>query len=196
VSQLTVRLAGTYFDVDFNPAANRLRVVSDSGQNLRHNIDDPEGMPAVGQTVADTPLTAPPTAGRVAGVTGAAYTNSDDDANTSTTLFVLDTMQDQVMIQSPANAGTLAATGKLGGDAQGDAGFDIHYDPDTGVATNPGHGIATLNIDGAYRLYDVELLTGKATVIGDFPQGQQVFDLTTGFPRQSVLELMMRSARL
>uniref|UniRef100_UPI002795C2BA DUF4394 domain-containing protein n=1 Tax=Streptomyces sp. KL115B TaxID=3045154 RepID=UPI002795C2BA len=41
VSQLTVALAGKFFGVDFNPAANRLRVISDTGQNLRHNIDDP-----------------------------------------------------------------------------------------------------------------------------------------------------------
>lgn len=40
VSQLTVALSGMRFGVDFNPAANRLRVVSDTGQNLRHNIDD------------------------------------------------------------------------------------------------------------------------------------------------------------
>jgi hypothetical protein len=43
VSQLTVPLSGRAFDVDFNPAANRLRVISDSGQNLRHNLDDPTG---------------------------------------------------------------------------------------------------------------------------------------------------------
>jgi hypothetical protein len=36
-----VALQGTRFGVDFNPAANRLRVISDLGQNLRHNIDDP-----------------------------------------------------------------------------------------------------------------------------------------------------------
>ncbi|MER5967266.1 DUF4394 domain-containing protein, partial [Streptomyces sp. NPDC002057] len=41
VSQLTVALQGRHFGVDFNPAANRLRVISDTGQNLRHNIDDP-----------------------------------------------------------------------------------------------------------------------------------------------------------
>jgi opacity protein-like surface antigen len=40
VSQLSVALAGKRFGVDFNPAANRLRVISDTGQNLRHNIDD------------------------------------------------------------------------------------------------------------------------------------------------------------
>jgi len=98
------------------------------------------------------------------------------------------------MIQSPANAGTLAATGKLDVDAQGDAGFDIRYDPDSGAATNPGHGIATINVDATYRLYDIERLTGKATLTGDFPQGNQVLDLTTGFrPQRSLLELLMRS---
>jgi len=46
VSQLSVALQGNSFGVDFNPAANRLRVISDTGQNLRHNIDDPAGAPA------------------------------------------------------------------------------------------------------------------------------------------------------
>ena len=186
VSQLTVALNGTTFGVDFNPAANRLRVVSDTGQNLRHNIDDPNGMPAMGQTVADTPLKAPPAPEVATGVSGAAYYNNDQDPATATTLFVLDTKQDQVTIQSPANAGSLAATGKLGVDAQGDAGFDIHYDSETGAATNHARGLATLNVDGTYRLYDIELLTGRATLIGDFPPGQQITDLTTGFRKTEI----------
>ncbi|MER6678380.1 DUF4394 domain-containing protein, partial [Streptomyces sp. NPDC000983] len=45
VSQLTTALQGRHFGVDFNPAANRLRVISDTGQNLRHNIDDPAAPP-------------------------------------------------------------------------------------------------------------------------------------------------------
>src|SRR5204863_9373250 len=32
-------LNGTNFGVDFNPAADRLRIVSESGQNLRVNVD-------------------------------------------------------------------------------------------------------------------------------------------------------------
>lgn len=51
VSQLTVALSGARFGVDFNPAANRLRVISDTGQNLRHNLDD-----------AAAPSAPPPTA--------------------------------------------------------------------------------------------------------------------------------------
>ena len=40
ISQLTVELEGSKFGVDFNPAADRLRIVSDTGQNLRHNVNE------------------------------------------------------------------------------------------------------------------------------------------------------------
>ena len=40
VNALTVPLAGTVFGVDFNPAADRLRIISDTGQNLAHNVND------------------------------------------------------------------------------------------------------------------------------------------------------------
>ncbi|MGW3341817.1 DUF4394 domain-containing protein [Nonomuraea rubra] len=185
VSQLTVALSGRTFGVDFNPAANRLRVISDTGQNLRHNLDDPNGAPAAGQTATDGPLTNPPvppaTAGATAlGVTGAGYTNNDLDASTATTLFDVDTTGDQVSAQSPANAGNLAPTGKLGVDpvinAATDAGFDVHSQLKKGV-TVANTGYATLKADGAYRFYTVNVLTGAATMVGTFPSGRQVSDI-------------------
>ena len=177
VSQLTVPLNGVSFDVDFNPAANRLRVVSDAGQNLRHNIDDPVGAPAIGITVADTQLTTPPSTAPTLGVTGAAYTNNDVDPTTATTLFVLNAGLDQVAIQSPANAGTLAATGNLGVNADSDAGFDIFTQPG---APSSGRGFAALQVNGTYSLYEIDLITGRATEAGAFPVDQRVTDLTTG----------------
>ncbi|MEJ7707192.1 MAG: DUF4394 domain-containing protein [Nocardioidaceae bacterium] len=39
VSQIGVPLDGTNFGVDFNPAADRLRIISDTGQNLRHDVN-------------------------------------------------------------------------------------------------------------------------------------------------------------
>ncbi|MFB6888931.1 DUF4394 domain-containing protein [Kitasatospora sp. NPDC056327] len=178
VSQLTVPLQGGYFGVDFNPAANRLRVISDTGQNLRHNIDDPAGTPAAGTTVADAALTnpavPPATTGTTAlGVTGAAYTNNDLDTATATTLFDLDTANDRVSLQSPANAGTLAPTGRLGVDAAPDAGFDIYYSARNGS----NHGYAALDAAGARSLYHVDVLTGRATAIGAFPATSRVTDL-------------------
>ena len=179
VSQLTIALQGSAFDIDFNPAANRLRVISDTGQNLRHNLDDPAGTPAAGQTAVDTTLTIPPATETATGVTGAAYTNNDLDPATATTLFALDTNRDQIAIQSPANAGLLAATGKLGVDvdAGSDAGFDIQ-NPTGHDGISNGRGLATLKVNGSYRLYEVDLLTGKAHRVGAFPGKRQVIDLT------------------
>jgi hypothetical protein len=186
VSQLTVPLSGRAFDIDFNPAANRLRVISDTGQNLRHNLDDPTGTPPPGVTVADTPLTIPPATQPATGISGAAYYNNDLDPATATTLFVLDPNQDQVAIQSPANAGLLAPTGTLGvdADAGSDAGFDIHYTADG--ASADGWGLAALKVQGTYRLYRVELLTGRARLVGAFPASRQVTDLTAGFRRDEI----------
>jgi hypothetical protein len=177
VSQLTVALQGTRFGVDFNPAANRLRVISDTGQNLRHNIDDPAGTPAAGTTTADGTLTYPgPPPMTATGVTAAAYTNNDLDPATATTLFDIDTMLDQVVVQSPANAGQLAATGKLTVDAGTWAGFDISSRQSSGT-TVANRGLATLGVSGWQRLFRINLLTGKATDLGRFPGSAQVVDL-------------------
>lgn len=178
VSQLTVALVGGTFGVDFNPAANRLRVVSDTGQNLRHNIDDPA---APMSTTVDGPLTNPTVPPSTAtGVTGAAYTNNDLNAATATTLFDLDTMGDRISLQSPANAGTLAPTGNLGVDAAPDAGFDIHYD----AATGTNHGFAVIGTGGSWCLYSVDLLTGEATGKGGFPSAYKVTDLALPIKRK------------
>lgn len=171
VSQLTVALTGEYFGVDFNPAANRLRVISDTGQNLRHNIDDPA---APRTTTVDTPLTNPTTPPSTAkGVTGAAYTNNDLNADTATSLFDIDTTNDRVSLQSPANSGALAPTGSLGVNAGPDAGFDIYFSH----RTRTNHGYAALSVNGSYRLYDVNVLTGQAQNIGSFPKNHQVTDV-------------------
>ncbi|MEV6477526.1 DUF4394 domain-containing protein [Streptomyces sp. NPDC051657] len=171
VSQLTVALTGTFFGVDFNPAANRLRVISDTGQNLRHNIDDPA---APRTTTVDTPLTNPTTPPSSAkGVTGAAYTNNDLNADTATALFDIDTTNDRVSLQSPANSGTLAPTGNLGVNAGPNAGFDIYFSH----RARTNHGFAALSVNGSYRFYEVNVLTGQAEVVGAFPRNHQVTDV-------------------
>ncbi|SEH03391.1 protein of unknown function [Nonomuraea solani] len=180
VGKLTVALSGKTFGVDFNPAANRLRVISDAGQNLRHNLDDPNGAPAAGTTATDGTLTnppVPPAAAQTAlGVTGAGYTNNDLDATTATTLFDVDTTGDQVSVQSPANAGNLAPAGKLGVDADTDAGFDVYSELRKGV-TVANTAYAALKVNGSYRFYTVNPLTGAATVLGTFPMNRQVSDI-------------------
>ena len=70
-------LTGSQFGVDFNPVADRLRVTSDSGLNLR--IDVTTGGATTDGTVN----------GVAAAITAAAYTNAVAGA-TSTQLFSLD----------------------------------------------------------------------------------------------------------
>ena len=178
VGQLTVGLMGTAFGVDFNPAANRLRVISDAGQNLRHNLDDATATtpPLAGMTQNDGTLTIPPATTPAAGVTGAAYTNNDLDANTATTLFDIDTVNDTVVVQSPANAGLLAPTGKLQVDAGTSVGFDIYSRNRFGV-TQGNTGYATVSVLGRYSFFQVNLLTGKLSRIGGFRADTQVMDL-------------------
>lgn len=168
VSQLTVALAGTSFGVDFNPAADRLRIVSDTGQNLRHNVN------AGGVTLVDDPLDYPPATPlnavgpNATGVTGSAYTNNDLDASTGTTLYALDSNLDQIDIQSPPNDGTLAATGKLGVDATVSVGFDIYSTIRDGVTVGV-QGLASLQAaSGTSSFYSINLPTGKATLLGNF----------------------------
>lgn len=162
VSQLKVTLYGTNFDIDFNPAADRLRVISDQGQNLRHNLADHT-------TASDATLTTPP-AGTTHGVSAAAYTNNDLDGTTGTLLFDIDTNADQLVIQSPANNGTLAPVGALGVNAGPNAGLDIFSSLTNGKTTSVT-AFATLTpaSGGMPSLYSVNLFTGETTSVGQFP---------------------------
>jgi hypothetical protein len=167
VSQLQVALYGTNFGVDFNPAADRLRVISDNAQNLRHNLNDHT-------TVEDTTLTTPPATGPARGVTGAAYTNNDLNGATNTTLFDINTATDQVVIQSPANNGFLVATGNLGFDADVNSGFDIFSDLTNGKTTAVTAFASLTPVVPAdqpkvQNFYSIDLLTGAPTLLGTFP---------------------------
>jgi hypothetical protein len=162
VGELSVALDGEVFGVDFNPAANALRIISDTGQNLRQ----PFATTPLPDTAADTKLTNPaqaPATGTVpaTGVVSAAYTNNDTEDTTATSLFVLDAKVGRISLQSPANGGTLAPTGSLGVEAEAGWGFDIH----TGEG-GANTGYATLQVGRGYELHSVDLLSGATTRIG------------------------------
>jgi Domain of unknown function (DUF4394) len=162
VSPLTVSLDGYFFGVDFNPAANALRIISNTGQNLRH----PFAGPLAGQTQTDATLNY--VAGTPAtGLTGAAYTNNDLDPNTGTTLFDIDTSLNQVVIQSPPNAGSLVATGLLTVDPDTPVGFDIYARLKDGAAIT-NSGFASLVVGGVTGFYRINFLTGQAILIDYF----------------------------
>jgi hypothetical protein len=117
----TPALVGTEFGFDFNPTVDRIRVVSDAGQNLRLHPDT-GAVAAIDIALAYAPGDA--NAGRAPGVDGAAYTNPDTDPATGTVLFDIDSALGVVAIQNPPNNGTLNTAATLGVAALR-SGFDI-----------------------------------------------------------------------
>lgn len=141
-------LAGTEFGVDFNPVADRLRIVSNTGQSLRINVD-------TGATTTDGNING---GAANTAITAAAYTNSFA-GTASTTLFVIDAANATLYTQNPPNNGTLASAVPLGVAATGVAGFDID------ARTNTGYAVMT--VAGVRNLYTLNLAaaTAPATLV-------------------------------
>jgi hypothetical protein len=142
----TPALSGTTFGFDFNPTVDRIRVVSDTGQNLRLNPDT--------GVVAATDMALNPGTPHVV---GSAYTNNFA-GTTTTTLYAIDATTDQLFIQNPPNNGTLVLVGPLGVDTSDAVGFDI--------SANDNRAYATLTVGGVSGLVTINLATGAATPIG------------------------------
>ncbi|WP_158690727.1 hypothetical protein [Streptomyces sp. CNS654] len=47
----------------------------------------------------------------------------------------------------------------------------------TSHRTRTNHGFAALSVNGSYRFYDVDILTGQAAGVGAFPKAHQVTDV-------------------
>jgi len=143
-------IAGTAFAVDFNPVADRLRVISNSGQSLRINVD-------TGATTTDGAINR---AGVAPVVAAAAYTNSIPNA-TATQLFDVDSASSVLALQNPPNDGTLVNVGPLGVTIAGDGGMDI-----AGGANGLVLAALRTTDGGPTSLYRVDITTGAGTLIG------------------------------
>lgn len=158
-------LDGTSFGVDFNPAADALRVVSNTGQNLRILLDNDRRGATAGSTITDGTLTGVPAGFNT---TGAAYTNSFDGAST-TRLFDIDTVNDRLVLQN-ANDGIISDVAPLGFDATAANGFDIDGETNVGYAlltVGASKGLYTVRIPDAREFSGTALTTNVATRIGD-----------------------------
>ncbi len=105
-------LSGTRFGVDFNPVVDRLRVVSDTGQNLRIDVD-------LGRVITDGSLR-----GATTGVAAAGYVNSHAEA-CRTRLFGLDLAGSRLVVQDPPNDGVTTAIGAGLGVTASAGFFDV-----------------------------------------------------------------------
>lgn len=171
-------LDGTSFGIDFNPAPDRLRVVSNTDQNLRlvaDGVTAPAGTVADGNATLDglqpdtalSYITGDVNAGRNPNVVATAYANNRVGGRT--TQFVIDADLDILARQgSPGgsatspfggapNGGLLTTIGALGFDFGNTTAFDIFTDSnltDIAVATSGS------------TLYGVNLATGTANNLG------------------------------
>lgn len=163
-----VTIIGTAAGVDFNPSVDRIRVVTNTNQNLRLNPD-------TGALAAtDTPLAyaaGDAGAGSAPRVVAAAYTNNSPGA-TPTTLFVIDVNRNVLATQGNAstspNSGQLFTVGATGVASNDNVGFDIGRDGTVLASfTAPGTGVTSL--------YTINLSTGAATLIGAVGVGGRTY---------------------
>ncbi len=170
VASLSTGLAGASFGFDFNPVPdnnssgpNSLRIVSDSGQNLRVQVN-PAGTSPPGNVIVDTPLN-----GATMRLDGVAYSNNDRDPATGTVLYGIDAESNALYSFSNPNAGGTVTVGSLGGpdfDVTAVLGFDIGA---------PGTAFAALVLersgDAKTGIYSINLGTGAATLLGTYGIG-------------------------
>jgi len=158
---------GTTFGVDFNPVPDRLRIVSDTGQNLRINVD-------TGLVTTDGALN-----GATSSIQASGYTNNFAGTAT-TTLFGINGATDSLYTQNPPNDGTQVLVGALGVDTGNTIGLDVLTTG--GGATNTAY--AGLIVAGVTNLYTINLTTGAATLVGRLGAGGVIsgFTVVAGAP--------------
>ena len=172
-------LRGTAFGFDFNPAADRIRVVSNTGQNLRLHPDTGaavDGDPAAEGVQPDPDLRyahSDTHAGRAPDIAGAAYTYNTQDSQV-TTNYAIDRALGMLVVQgsregttpvvSP-NTGQLRTVGPLGLPPLLDVAFDI-----SDVGNTALMAVRTA-ADGPTRLHLVDLRTGATRPLGTAGEG-------------------------
>jgi outer membrane protein assembly factor BamB len=143
--------AGAKATVDFNPVADRMRIIGSDGTSLRANVDD-------GKVTKDGSLKyadGDKSAGKTPMVTAGAYSNSVKGTK-ETALYDIDGALGTFLKQAPPNDGILVTMGPLGIKAEGIA-FDIGTD-----ANGKNTGFAVVGD----TLHTIDIATGAATVAG------------------------------
>ena len=171
---LSAGQAGQAVGFDFNPAADRIRVVNDSGTNLRLH-------PETGALAATDPAVRYADGDVRAGVAprlaGAAYTyNKTNDK--LTTNYAIDREAGSLVMQGSAeglqptvspNTGLLRTVGPLGTGAVDDVAFDI--------ADTDNAALAAVRQNGRTRLHLINLASGRATALGTVGDGRALWGM-------------------
>jgi hypothetical protein len=143
---------GATFTVDFNPVADRMRILSSTGMSYRINVED-------GKATVDGSLKyaeADANKGKQPMVTAGAYSNSFAGTK-ETALYDIDAANGTFVRQAPPNDGILNTLGKLGTKVNGSVAFDIAAD---GKGGNTGWLLM------GSTLYTVDIATGATRSVG------------------------------
>ncbi|HET9503047.1 MAG TPA: DUF4394 domain-containing protein [Hymenobacter sp.] len=156
---------------DFNPTVNLIRVVSGTNQaNLRVS-------PITGAVTTDTNLSNPSGAPVL---TGVAYTNNDNNANTGTTLYGVDQARNVLVRSTNANAGTYVDQGSLGLTLNTTLGADFDIYTDLSNATAPVNA-AFLSAapvgSNSDNLYTLDLTAGTTNLVSRIGSGSNLTGL-------------------
>lgn len=162
--------------MDFNPTIDRVRVVTDSTQNLVYNPNS-----SAAPTVTN-PLIYPagdPGANSARGplIIENAYSNNIALSGLPTTQYAIDYGTD-TLVTLANNAGTLNTIGSLGvnvNDERPLVGFDIFTSI---LGVNTAYAVLDTTIGSSPSLYTINLGTGQATSVGAIGGGfNQVYSL-------------------
>ncbi|NQE37884.1 DUF4394 domain-containing protein [Microcoleus asticus] len=171
--QFAVPLTPGAAGFDFNPTVDRIRFVNQAGQNARLNPDtgaivDFDTLTGGIQLDGNLAYRAGDrNAGNPGAAAAAAYVNNFAGA-TSTTLFAIDTNLDVLVRQDPPNNGVLNTIGSLGIDAGTVLGFDVRS-----VGGNET-ALAAIEVGGVSSLYNINLTTGQASIVGQIGDGRGI----------------------
>ncbi len=176
VRALDKPMDGSLFGVDFNPVADRIRVVSNTGFNIRLH-------PETGALAAsDPPLAYAPGDAQAAfkpDVVAAAYTYNKKDEKL-TTNYAIDRRAGYLVTQGSVervqpvvspNTGQLRSVGPLGLGPLTNAAFDI------ADVTGAAFAAVSTAAQAATRLYLVNLATGKAELLGIVGDGDPILGM-------------------
>lgn len=166
----TPALSGTEFGFDFNPVPDRIRLVGNTGQDLRLNPNNGALAATDGMlrfNMGDV------NAGQTPSLAGSAYTNNFGGTR-ATTLYNIDSKLDTLTTQGTTppvtpvispNDGIQLTVGRLGVDTTDTVGFDISE------SSNRAYAAMQLTGETSSRLFTVNLDTGAATQVGTMPIG-------------------------
>lgn len=157
--------AGAKVTVDFNPMADRLRIMTDGGLSLRVNVDDGKATVDGSHKFAETDMHK----GEKPNVVAGAYTNSVVGKKAEKTeLFNIDATIPALVKQAPPNDGVLNAIGKIGVKPSGPVAFEISSEAE-------GKNAGWLLTGG--ELYSVDLTSGATKKVGAIDGASEATDI-------------------